>query len=180
LETYGLDFLKVMNDHPYPHAQPITSVADLATLKVLEGTEDGFGQQLELIAALRRELDDRVYMVTTVFNTWSLLRLLVEPPEQHLPPVLDASVDAPSRWIREAYASAPEAVATALRTIGTSLAHFAARCLQAGPWRRPFRSGHGLQRPGRPCPVEKIGHLYHRWAVIVPCVVLGGADAIDG
>ncbi|MEI8195145.1 MAG: uroporphyrinogen decarboxylase family protein [Phycisphaerae bacterium] len=132
LDGYGLDFLKVMNDNPYPHAGNIHRVEDLASLGPLRGDEEGFGRQLELLAALQAKLHQRVYLASTIFNAWSVLRLLVETPAVHMPPNLDAAADAPSRWIRDAYAQRPDLVTAALHTIGENLGRFAARCLQAG------------------------------------------------
>jgi uroporphyrinogen decarboxylase len=134
LKTWQPDFLKVMNDNPYPHAHPIAAVEDLASLGPLRGNEEGFGRQLDLLADLRRQVDagERLYLTTTVFNAWTVLRQLVQPPTIHRPPNLDAQADVPSRWIRQAYAVKPELVAAALRTIGANLARFAGRCVQAG------------------------------------------------
>ena len=132
LERYGLDFLKVMNDNPYPHAGRIEHVEDLATLSPLRGDEEGFGLQLELISSLKAGVEDRVYLPTTLFNAWMVLRLLVEPAKVYMPPNLDAEADGPSRWIRQAYAYKPELVSAAMTTIGQNLARFAGKCLQAG------------------------------------------------
>jgi uroporphyrinogen decarboxylase len=131
-ETYAMDFLKVMNDHPYPHSAGIQQIGDLAALRPLRGDEGGFGRQLELLSALKRAVGERVYLPTTIFNAWMVLRLLVQPPTIHRPPVMDVSADGPSRWIRQAYRQQPELVTQALETIGANLARFAARCVQAG------------------------------------------------
>jgi len=131
-EHYQPDFLKVMDDNPYPFVDQVHKIDDLAALAPLRGTEDGFGQQLELLSSLRAQLGPEVYLTTTIFNAWMVLRLLVQPPTDYLPPSMDAAADAPSRWIREAYARRPELITTALHTIGTNLARFAGRCLQAG------------------------------------------------
>lgn len=127
-----MDFLKVMNDNPYPHEPAIRDAADLRALGELVGDEDGFGRQLKLIAELKRELAGRVPMITTIFNAWAVLRTLVQPPHQHLPPNMDAAADAPSHWIRETCTHDPQAVRHALSVIGTNLARFAQRCLAAG------------------------------------------------
>ena len=132
LEHFSLDFLKVMNDNPYPHAGRIERVEDLASLAPLKGDEAGFGAQLQLLADLQAAIKGRVFMPTTIFNAWMVLRLLVEPPDVLTPPNLDAGVDGPSRWIREAYRARPDHVGTALRTIAANLGRFAARCTQAG------------------------------------------------
>jgi uroporphyrinogen decarboxylase len=131
LETYGMDFLKVMNDNPYPFDQPIRGHDDLTMITPLKGDEAGFGRQLELIAALRQKLAGRVYLITTIFNSWAVLRNLVQPVAEHLPPVLQGA-DAPGDWIRAACEHRPELVREALEDIGKSLASFARNCLAAG------------------------------------------------
>jgi uroporphyrinogen decarboxylase len=132
LQTYQLDFLKVMNDNPYPHHQLITSIEDLKHLKELRGDEPEFTRQLELISTLRHATRGQVPMTTTIFNPWAVLRMLIQPPHAHLPPNLNATSDTPSDWIRTAWRQSPNAVATALHTIGRSLSNFASRCLDAG------------------------------------------------
>ena len=132
LQTYDLDFLKVMNDNGYPHATSVESVRDLAAIGDLRGDEPEFARQLDLLAALRAELRGRVLMTTTVFSTWAVLRHLIRPPKEHLPPQMDGAADEPSRRIKDFYSQAPEALKSALRRIGTNLARFARRCLAAG------------------------------------------------
>ncbi len=132
LATYDMDFVKVMNDNSYPHEKPIRSVAELDDLAELRGDEAGFGRQIELIAALRERLGRKVLLCTTIFNAWAVLRNLIEPVQQHLPPVMEASADVPSHWIRDALARDSRAVERAVRVIAASLAEFAWRCMQAG------------------------------------------------
>jgi uroporphyrinogen decarboxylase len=132
LNAFELDFLKVMNDNGYPHAEPLEGVRDLAALRDLRGDEDAFGRQLELLAALRAELCGRVWMTSTVFNAWAVLRHLVRPPREHRPPQMDGTADEPSRWIKSFYAEDPPAVRGALRRINTNLARFARHCIAAG------------------------------------------------
>lgn len=132
LERYQMDFLKVMNDDSYPHPGRIERVEELASLKRLRGDEKGFGLQLELLSSLKAAVGTKVYMPTTIFNAWMVLRRLVEPPTAHKPPNLDAAADGPSRWIRNAYAQKPDMVAKAVELIGQNLARFAALCVQAG------------------------------------------------
>jgi uroporphyrinogen decarboxylase len=132
LNAYGMDVLKVMNDNLYPHTGPIARVDDLASLVPLKGDEAGFAGQLAVLSALRKAVGGRVYMPTTVFNAWAVLRQLVQPPAGHKPPNLDAASDAPSRWIRQAYTENPQLVTRAIQTIAENLARFATRCLAAG------------------------------------------------
>jgi uroporphyrinogen decarboxylase len=132
LEKFDLDFLKVMNDNPYPHPGRIESVEDLASLADLRGDEAGFGEQLSLLESLRTKVAGRVYLATTLFNAWAVLRRLISPPATHGPPNLGGAPDGPSEWIKKAYAGHPEQVIQALRTIGANLARFAALCVRAG------------------------------------------------
>jgi uroporphyrinogen decarboxylase len=137
VETYDLDFLKIMDDNRYPRpATPsgvMASAADLDRLEVLQGDEDTFGRQLDLIAQLARYFAGQLRMITTVFNSWSTLRQLATPETgQHGPPSL-ATGQAPqdallSRLLRET----PAAVARALEVLTESLSHFIKHALAAG------------------------------------------------
>ncbi|MGA2066393.1 MAG: uroporphyrinogen decarboxylase family protein [Thermoguttaceae bacterium] len=133
LETYDLDFLKVMNDNRYPVPGPISAARDLEKLPVLEGDEGGFARQLELIGELARRLAGRAWMTTTIFNTWSTLRRLVAPQsDAHGPPTLGPSSDPRDALLSRLLREAPAAVAHALGTIAESLARFARHCIQKG------------------------------------------------
>ncbi len=132
LAAYGMDFVKVMNDNPYPHERPIRSVADLGGLAELRGDEGGFGRQIELITRLRERVGGEVLLCTTIFNAWAVLRNLIEPPKEHLPPVMGEVADGPSQWIRDALTRDEQAVARAVNVIAASLANFAWRCTTAG------------------------------------------------
>src|ERR1017187_2767726 len=68
LNLYQMDVLKVMNDNLYPHSGRIARVEDLASLPQLKGDEAGFGEQLEVLAAIKAAIGSRVYMPTTIFN----------------------------------------------------------------------------------------------------------------
>ncbi len=137
VKTYDLDFLKLMNDNRYPRQtlpnRVVADVHDLEMLSVLNGDEDAFGQQLDLIRALARRTAGHLRMATTIFNSWSTLRQMTVPESgMHGPPIVDGSVDpqdaAMSRLLREA----PDAVSRALEVISRSLANFARQCLTAG------------------------------------------------
>jgi uroporphyrinogen decarboxylase len=131
LEAFDLDFLKIMNDNGYPHTGPLQRVADLASLSELRGDEGEFGRQLEVIAGLKRVLRGRVLMTTTVFNAWATLRHLIRPARQHKPPDVGRADELSAR-IFEFLAQDEQAVRSAIRNIGASLAAFARRCLAAG------------------------------------------------
>jgi uroporphyrinogen decarboxylase len=137
VETYDLDFLKIMDDNRYP--RPVTStgtiaeIRDLDRLTILAGDEESFGRQLELIGALAQRLRGQLLMSTTIFNPWTTLRQMTAPASDvHGPPVPVDEVDprdtAMTRFLRQA----PDALARALAVIAESLAHFARHCLEAG------------------------------------------------
>lgn len=129
--TYQTDFIKVMNDNPYPHDGRVETSKELSLLRPLAGTEAGFAHQLELISALRAQLGPRVLLTTTIFNAWAVLRTLIRPPKSHLPPTMD-SADAPSDWLLQVHHDTPDLLASALDSITDNLARFAERCIDAG------------------------------------------------
>ncbi len=134
LSRFDLDFLKVMNDNPYPTRLEIVSPSQLRQLPVLQGNEEGFGRQLELIRSLRAQVGRDVWMTSTIFNSWAVLRRLVspDPSTRHRPPTLRFTPAATDRRISELLAEDRAAVGMALDVIAASLAHFAVGCLQAG------------------------------------------------
>jgi uroporphyrinogen decarboxylase len=138
VETYDLDFLKLMNDNRYPRqALPdgvVADVRDLDRLSVLGGTEDSFGQQLDLIRALARHTTGHIRMATTIFNSWTTLRQMTVPESGiHGPPTVDAAaVDPQEAAMTRLLHEAPDALSHALEVVAQSLAHFARQCLTAG------------------------------------------------
>ena len=137
VETYDLDFLKVMNDARYPFtATPdgvIRRAADLDRLSVLAGDEGPMGAHLELLQSLASRYRGRLRLTTTLFNGWNTLRRLTAPDSDvHRPPTLGRVVDARDAAMSQLLAEAPAAVERALDTIARSLANFARRCLAAG------------------------------------------------
>ena len=137
VERYDLDFLKIMDDNRYPRPATGSGVlaepADLDRLSVLQGDEDTFGRQLDLIAALTRHFAGQLFAVTTVFNAWTTLRHLTAPESgRHSPPTPPGAADPRdailARWLRQA----PAAVERALGVITESLTHFVRHALAAG------------------------------------------------
>lgn len=134
LDTYKFDFLKVMNDHPYPRGRldVIRTVDDLRKLAPLPGDAGGFADQLAVLRALRRRLGPDMLMSTTVFNPWTVLRqFTAAPPDHHTPPRLDGCDerdDLLGQLLKQDYA----AVQAALEAITETLSAFARACLEAG------------------------------------------------
>lgn len=134
LETYDLDFLKVMNDHLFPRGELkiARTVEDLRKIRPLDGDTAGFGGQLDVLRKLRQGLGPGVPMTTTVFNAWAILRYLTRPPsDQHGPPSMSAGDDR-DETITAMLKEDRQAVRAALQAIGQSLAAFARECILAG------------------------------------------------
>jgi uroporphyrinogen decarboxylase len=134
-EMYRLDFLKIMHDTGYPRPkETLESAADLSELRVWQGNEGPFAEQLELIRGIRARLGSDALCCTTIFNSWTTLRGLAAPPsEHHGPPVIGGDGVDPRdattrRWIEQ---DRP-ALDAALETIAQSLANFSANCIEAG------------------------------------------------
>lgn len=134
LETFDLDFLKVMNDHQYPRAEigVIESTADLKRIQPQTGDVEGFGDQLDIIHKLRTTIGNDILMCTTIFNPWATLRYLTAPPaDKHGPPKIKDG-DNRDKLITKMLEEDRSAVKTALEAIGRTLADFAAKCIAAG------------------------------------------------
>jgi len=131
---FDLDFLKVMNDNRYPVGRGIRSAADLRDLPIVKGDEDGYGRQLDLIRALAAELGGKLFMATTMFNAWAVLRRMATPAitDRHGPPKPSGPATDADRRMSELLAEDRAAVGMALDAIAASQANFAARCLEAG------------------------------------------------
>jgi uroporphyrinogen decarboxylase len=133
-ERFDLDFLKVMNDHQFPrgNVKVVQSAADLKRIRPQPGNAAEWAGQLELLSSLKKRLGDDVLTCTTLFNAWTVLRKLVEPPSDlHGPPKMmgeDERDDAVTRLLKEDR----EAVQGALNVIGETLADFARLCVEAG------------------------------------------------
>ena len=135
LRRFDLDFLKVMNDNQYPRPspEPLTTPADLRGLKICRGNDRPFAAELELVRRLAAELNGQVLMSVTLFNAWTTLRKLVaQPTDKHGPPTIDMADDPRDTQISQLLEADRQAVASALETVATSLANFAACCIEAG------------------------------------------------
>lgn len=137
MEAYDLDFLKIMDDNRYPRTGlsggVISGPADLERLRTLNGDEDSFARQLDLIRDLAKRFKGEFLMITTVFNTWSTLRGMILPQsDHHGPPVIEQKSDPRDASIARLLREAPGAFEQALITIAKSLANFSRNCLEAG------------------------------------------------
>ena len=136
VEAYDLDWLKVMNDYPYPMPAGVETVTDVAQLEKLtpldmEATGSGGrflpGDQLRAISILKGDLGGRILFFETVFNAWyTLKRNIVKGFMMNL---------------MEAY---PEALDAALKVVNDNLIRYALAALDGGA------SGVFLAVPGSP------------------------------
>ncbi|HID21864.1 MAG TPA: hypothetical protein EYP14_05615, partial [Planctomycetaceae bacterium] len=177
VEAYDLDFLKVMDDNRYPRTATADGVIDepddLDRLRVLDGDEDSFGRQLELIGELARRLDGELLMATTVFNPWSTLRQMTVPDSgRHGPPTLDRGEDPRDATMMRFVREAPERLERALAVIADSTANFVRQCVSAGA------DGIFLSVRDDWVGDEQTGpELYDRWVKPGDGTVLAGAQA---
>ena len=137
IETYDLDFLKVMCDarYPLPHRDDgvIEDVADLDRLAPMRGDEDIFGRHLEVLHALSQRFAGQLWMTTTLFNSWSTLRRLMVPDvDVHGPPTRERVADVRDVKLSRFLAEAPQVLAKALGAVTETLHNFARNCLAAG------------------------------------------------
>ena len=137
VETYDLDFLKVMCDgrYPLPHCTDgiISDVADLDRLAPMQGDEDMFGRHLEVLQALSRRFVGELWMTTTIFNSWSTLRrLMASDIDVHGPPTRGRVVDLRDAKLSRFLTEAPDVLVKALDAITQTLSSFARNCLAAG------------------------------------------------
>lgn len=159
MKKYDLDFLKIMDDNRYPRIGlrdgVISDAGDLERLPVLNGDEDRFGLQIELIEELTRRFRGEFRMITTVFNSWTVLRQMVAPEsEKHGPPVIGETGDPRDNALSRLLRQAPEALGRALNVITESLAGFVRNCLAAGAdgiffsvrddWMETLEGGRGM------------------------------------
>jgi uroporphyrinogen decarboxylase len=137
VESYDLDFLKVMCDgrYPLPHCAEgiIENLDDLDRLAPMRGDEDLFGRHLDVIHALSRRFSGELWMTTTIFNSWSTLRrLMASDIDVHGPPTRARVADLRDAKLSQFLAEAPDVFAKALDAITQTLSSFARNCLSAG------------------------------------------------
>lgn len=73
---YQFDYLKVMNDYPYPFpvaVDALRTAADLRKVGPLRIEETDWAHQLRALAAVREGLAGEAYFIDTVFDPWQTL-----------------------------------------------------------------------------------------------------------
>lgn len=118
LEAYDLDWLKVMNDYPYPMPQGIETLDDprqLAAVTPLDPARTPLGEQLRVVERLAPALRGRAVFVDTLFDAWNTLRRNVVK-------------GAIARFMREA----PAELERALAAVNETLVRYARASLERG------------------------------------------------
>ena len=110
----NLDFLKIMNEHPYRVETHINNPSDWRKLKPVQLSSKFFQAQLDEIKMITDELNGACLTTTTIFNPFS------------------SGNHASDRKITEHLKEDPVSVNIGLATIAESLAEFALACLDAG------------------------------------------------
>jgi uroporphyrinogen decarboxylase len=109
-----LDFLKIMNEHPYQVETRIKNPIDWRKLKPAPLSSDFYQAQLDEIKMITDQLAGECLTSATIFNPFS------------------SGNHASNRLVTEHLKADPESVNIGLATIAESLAEFALACLEAG------------------------------------------------
>jgi uroporphyrinogen decarboxylase len=109
-----VDFLKIMNEHPYRVETNIKYPNDWRKLKPAPLDSDFYQAQLDEIKMITDELQGECLTTTTIFNPFS------------------SGNHASDRLVTEHLKADPDSVNIGLATIAESLAEFALACLDAG------------------------------------------------
>lgn len=116
--AYDLDFLKVMNDYPYPlpnGLEMIETEADWKRLEPLGRSDACWQEQLSALSIINDAIGKEALFIETIFSPWTTARKL-----------------AGKRRFDEARDKHPEAVLAGLDHIATSLANYAREALTRG------------------------------------------------
>jgi uroporphyrinogen decarboxylase len=116
--AYDLDFIKVMNDYPYPLPPGIEAVEtedDWKRIEPIEGTDSCWDGQLTALSSIRDAIGKEALFIDTIFSPWTTARRLAS-----------AGGLERARW------HFPETVLRAMGHIATSLANYAREAVNNG------------------------------------------------
>lgn len=116
--AYDLDFLKVMNDYPYPLPVGLDAMGaeeDWKRLEPLRADDECWKQQLRAISSINAAIGKQALFIDTIFSPWTTARRLARGGSLN---------DARQRY--------PEALLSALGVIADSLAAYAGAALERG------------------------------------------------
>jgi len=116
--AFDVDFIKVMNDYPYPLPRGLDALeteADWRRVRPVAGNDECWTQQLEALSIVDREIGKEVLFIETIFSPWTTARRLTRTGN-----------------LDEARRRHPEALRGAMDAIATSLAAYAAEAVERG------------------------------------------------
>jgi uroporphyrinogen decarboxylase len=116
--AYDLDFLKVMNDYPYPLPLGLDALAteeDWNRVEPVIGSHACWREQLEALSMIREAIGKEAMFIETIFSPWTTARRLT-----------------PTGRLDEAKKLHPEALLAAMDAIATSLAAYASEAVDRG------------------------------------------------
>jgi uroporphyrinogen decarboxylase len=115
--AYDLDFLKVMNDYPYPLPAGVEAIDSADDWRRIEPVSDdpGWAEQLTALSIINDHLSNEAMFIDTIFSPWTTARRMTRTGN-----------------IQEARERHPEALLAALEAIATSLANYARAAVERG------------------------------------------------
>jgi uroporphyrinogen decarboxylase len=116
--AFDVDFIKVMNDYPYPMPPGLDALAtkeDWKRVEPVAGSDACWAEQLEALSIIDRAIGKEVLFIETVFSPWTTARRLTRTGE-----------------LADARLRHPEALLRALDAIADSLAAYAAAAVARG------------------------------------------------
>jgi len=117
-KAYDLDFIKVMNDYPYPMPAAIQAVESEDNWKRLEpvgGDDDCWSEELTALSQINDTVGKEAMFIETIFSPWTTARRLAK-----------------SGFLKQSISSFPETVLKAMDAISTSLANYAKQAVARG------------------------------------------------
>ncbi|MFY9607039.1 MAG: uroporphyrinogen decarboxylase family protein [Blastocatellia bacterium] len=116
--AYDLDFLKVMNDYPYPLPHGLDALAseeDWDHIEPVAGSDECWREQLAALSMISETIGKEALFIETIFSPWTTARRLT-----------------PTGRLDEARDLHPQALLAAMDAIATSLAAYASEAVARG------------------------------------------------
>lgn len=116
--AYDLDFLKVMNDYPYPLPRGLKALAseeDWNHVEPIAGSHECWREQLEALSVISETIGREAMFIETIFSPWTTARRL-----------------SANGGLDEAIETHPHALLAAMDAIATSLAAYALEAVARG------------------------------------------------
>ena len=116
--AYEMDFLKVMNDYPYPLPHGLEAIEtedDWKRLEPIEGKDKCWAEQLSALSMINDSMGKEALFIETIFSPWTTARRLTRAGS-----------------LTETRARHPEALLAGMDRIATSLANYAREAIGRG------------------------------------------------